>query len=167
MNNNNNNKLTHKFNIIDVLIIAGIIAAAVFGVYMLSGDIFENRIQTVEYCIMLDGVSDITAVSELESGNRLFSTNMNIPAGIIKKVKTENMAYVIYDRNAGRYITKQHDALYNVYIYVDAGCVFENGAYRTENIRISENTAIDVNVPFLYDGARIINVKPLVSTEVN
>ena len=89
--NNNKNKLTHKFNIIDVLIIAGIIAAAVFGVYMLSGDIFENRIQTVEYCIMLDGVSDITAVSELESGNRLFSTNMNIPAGVIKKVKTENM----------------------------------------------------------------------------
>ena len=48
MNNNNKNKLTHKFNIIDVLIIAGIIAAAVFGVNMLSGDIFEYRIQTVE-----------------------------------------------------------------------------------------------------------------------
>lgn len=156
--NTESSKTKHSFNIIDVLIIAGIMAVAFFGIYMFSGDIFESRIHTVEYCIKLDGVSDINAVNELEVGERLFSTNMNIPAGIIKKISSENMKITVYDKPSGRYTVKENSGVYSVYIYVDAGCVFENGGYRTENIRVSENTEIEVNVPFLYDSALIIDV---------
>ena len=165
--NNEKSKSTHSFNIIDVLIIAAIIAVAVFSVYMLSGDIFASKITTVEYCIRLDGVSDRNAASELETGNRLFSTNMNIPAGIISGVKTENMKTTVFDKSTGRFVTKEDKALYSVYIYLNAGCVFEDGAYRTENIRVSENTEIEVNVPFLYEAAYIVNVNPQKGTEGN
>lgn len=155
--NNSTNKPIHKFNIVDVLIIIGVIVAIVFSVKVLKGEFLDGKIINVQYCIKIDGVTS-DALEEYSGGELLYSTNKNIPIGVIEAVRSENMSVTSYNPSARRYITLETPNVYSIYLYITAGCVLKNGCYYTENIRISANTNPEINVPFLYDNAEIISV---------
>lgn len=155
--NNSTKKAAHKFNIIDVIIILGIIAAVVFGIKILNGEFLENKIINVNYCIKIDGVTE-DALYEYAGGEVLYSTDKNIPIGVIDAVRYENMSVTSFSPMTKRYVTSEIPEIFTIYLDMTAGCVYKNGCYYTENIKISANTKTDINVPFLFDNAEIISV---------
>lgn len=163
MNNQNKNK--RRFNIIDVLIIIIVVAVAFFCIYIFNDDFFNNRIVTVDYIVRIDGITDADSTAKFENGNRVYSTDENIPIGVITSSKLENMKITVYNSEADRFETVEQEDVYTLYLYIKAGCIFKDGAYKTENLRISENTSIDINVPFIYDSASIIEVIPNINSE--
>lgn len=162
--NNTKSEKSKRFNIIDFIIIVGIIAAIGFCVTILTGNMFSNKIVNVRYCVKLEGV-EADAKDTLKEGMRIYSTEMNIPVGVVKSTATENMTITSFDHSTNRFITNEQEGLYTMYLYMNAGCIFEDGCYHTENLRLSENTQIDINLPFAYDSAEIISVKPVYGTE--
>ena len=159
-----NNNSSRRFNIIDVIIAIGIILAIISCITILSGTFYKSKITTVRYCVKLEGV-DIKAENVLTEGMRIYSSDLNIPVGIVKSSDFQKMTITSFDRETNRFVTKEQDGLYTLYLYLDAGCSFENGCYHTENLRISENTKIDINVPFLYNDAEIVSVTPVNNSE--
>jgi len=158
-------KNKHRFNIIDVLIIIGIIAVIVFSFNMLTGDIFGQKIVNVHYTVKFTGVSTDN-IDYVTNGSRIYSSNVNIPIGILEDIRIENSVSTEYSPSLDRYTEVENEGMYTVYADLVAGCVFRNGAYFTENMRISENTDISVNIPFPYDKAEIVSVSPKTLSEV-
>lgn len=158
-------KNKHRFNIIDVLIIIGIIAIIVFSFNILTGDIFGQKIINVHYTVKFNGVNTENT-AYVTNGTRIYSGDINIPIGIVENVRIENSVSTEYSPSLDRYTEVANDGIYTVYVDLVAGCVHRNGAYFTENMRISENTDISVNIPFPYDSAEIISVSPEALNEV-
>lgn len=150
------NKKVHRFNIVDLLIIAGIAVAVILGFYLLTG-LVEDNIYTVNYCVKVDGVNE-DVYNVLKKGERLYTDGQNIPVGVIEDVRYEKMKYSVFNDLTDRFEMAEHETLYTVYIDVVAGCVLENGAYKTETAVISANTKIDINLPFVFEDAEIIHI---------
>ncbi len=162
--NNSTKKSVRRFNIIDVIIIIGIIAAIAFSAKILTGEFLGNKIVNVQYSIKIDGVT-ADALNEYTGGEVIYSTNKNIPIGVVQNVRSENMNVTSYNPAAKRYITSETTDVFTVYLDMTAGCIMKNGCYYTENIKISANTKPDINVPFLFDSAEIISVKTVKNAE--
>ena len=147
----------HHFNIIDVIIIIGVIAAVVFCARILTGSLSVNNTTDVHYCIKLEGVS-ANSINKISERYELYSGKNNIHIGTVKSISYDPMSITYFDRSTNRFVTENQDNIYDLYIYADTKCIFENGCYSVENLRISENTFIDVNIPIKYDRAEIVSV---------
>lgn len=151
-------KNKHKFNIIDLLIIIAVIAAGIFAVNFIRGELFGVDSKNAEYIIRITGASTDSADS-ISVGNKLYASDSGYSVGTITDTVSVPQTVSAFSYDTGRFVMSQSSALYTVYIYVSAECHMQNGQLFAGEQLISSNTSPKINIPFDYDKCEIIQVK--------
>ena len=143
-------KTKAKFNIIDVLLILIIAAAAVFGAVILrSGRLGAEEAsaeRSIRYTVLLSNVKS-QFIRNIQPGDSVTDTVKLMPIGEVKDVRSDFATVQIEDYNAGRIVTATVPDTYDVYVTVEAMATVSDGAYMIGGYQINVGTLVSLRVP--------------------
>ena len=139
-----------RFNIIDIILVAVIIAAAAFGVYLLRSGRLGAKQQTVEreiqYTVLLANVKS-RFKSNIQVGDSVTDTVKLMPIGEVTDVKTVQSTVQIEDYEAGRIVTANVPDTYDISVTVTATATVSGGYYMIGGYQINVGTLVSLRVP--------------------
>ncbi len=143
-------KAKSKFNIIDIILIAAVLAAAAFAAFMvISGRVGakKSELRSIEYTVLLTNVKK-SFIDNIKVDDYVTDTVKLMPIGQVKEVDNDNQSEVqIEDYDIGRIVTAEVPDTYDVIVTISATANVENGFYMIGGYQINVGTLVSLRVP--------------------
>lgn len=147
-----------RFNLIDALILIGILAAVLFAVDYAVNDMSDSRTLELDCTLRISGIAD-TDANKLEKGKALFVGDTAAALGKIRKLRVTERKEAVFDEESDRFVFASVPGESIIYVTVRTRASVKNDRYYFGETLLCANTDIELLLPFPYEKAEIVSVR--------
>ena len=143
-------KAKAKFNIIDILLIAVILAAGAAAVFLLrnsgSPTVQPNTEREIQYTVLLTNVKSRFR-NNIQIGDSVTDTVKLMPIGEVTDIKAVQSTVQLEDYGEGRVVNAAIPDTYDITVTVTAKATLTGGYYMIGGYQINVGTLVSLRVP--------------------
>lgn len=153
------------FNLIDVLILVGCLAAVLFAVNYAINTVLVKTPIALECTLRICDV-DKADVERLQSGTMLYIGDTATALGTIYAKESTTQKNVVFDEPSARFVYTAVPDKCTVYVTVRLYGTTKEHRYYLDDILLCGHTDLELLLPFAYGKAEIIDIHPYTDTQI-